>query len=112
MKPHTLTEGDFMVLRKIGGVKDLEYSPLKGVVVEGKEILIVKIGTKIFAIGNKCTHMGCKLSSGKLDGETIRCPCHGSMFNVRTGEVVKGPAKNPEPSYAVTLENDEYSIDL
>jgi nitrite reductase/ring-hydroxylating ferredoxin subunit len=101
-----------MVIRKIGTVKELEYTPVKGMVVDGKEILIVKTGTKIFVIGNKCTHMGCKLSSGKLEGETVRCPCHGSMFNVRTGEVVKGPAKNPEPSYPVTVEKDEFSIDL
>ncbi len=101
-----------MVLRKIGAVKDLEYAPLKNVVVDGKDILIVKTGTIIFAIGNKCTHRGCKLSGGKLEGETVRCPCHGSMFNVRTGEIVKGPAKNPEPSYTVTVENDEFSIDL
>jgi nitrite reductase/ring-hydroxylating ferredoxin subunit len=101
-----------MTTKKIGAVKELEYTPMKGVVVDGKEILIIKTGTKIFAIGNKCTHMGCKLSSGKLEGETVRCPCHGSMFNVRTGEVVKGPAKNPEPSYPVTVENGEISIDV
>jgi len=101
-----------MTTKKVGTVKELEYAPMKGVVVDGKEILIVKTGTKIFAIGNKCTHMGCKLSSGKLEGETVRCPCHGSMFNVRTGEVVKGPAKNPEHFYTVTVENDEFSIDL
>ncbi len=101
-----------MTTKKVGTVKEFEYAPMKGVVVDGKEILIVKTGTKIFAIGNKCTHLGCKLSSGKLEGETVRCPCHGSMFNVRTGEVVKGPAKNPEPSYSVTVENDEFSIDL
>jgi nitrite reductase/ring-hydroxylating ferredoxin subunit len=101
-----------MAAKKIGAVKDLEYSPLKGVVVDGKEILIIKSGTKIFAIGNKCTHMGCKLSSGKLEGETIRCPCHGSVFNITTGEVVKGPAKNQEPSYTVTVENGELFIDV
>ncbi len=112
MKPHTLSEIDFMVLRKIGAIKDLENTPMKGIAVDGKDILIVKTGTIIFAIGNKCTHRGCKLSGGKLEGETVRCPCHGSMFNVRTGEIVKGPAKNPEPSYTVTVENDEFSIDL
>lgn len=101
-----------MTTKKIGTVKELEYAPLKGVVVDGKEILVVKTGPDIFAIRNKCTHRGCKLSSGKLEGETVRCPCHGSMFNVRTGEVVKGPAKNPEPSYTVTVENDEISIDV
>jgi nitrite reductase/ring-hydroxylating ferredoxin subunit len=56
--------------------------------------------------------MGCKLSSGKMDGETIRCPCHGSMFNVRTGEVVRGPANRAEPAYKVTVENGELSVDV
>lgn len=98
--------------KKIGPVKEFEYAPIKGVVVDGKEILIAKTGTKIFAIGNTCTHRGCKLSGGNLEGETVRYPCHGSVFNVRTGEVVKGPAKNPEPSYIITVENDEFSLDL
>ena len=101
-----------MTIKKIGAVKELEYAPLKGVVVDGKEILIAKTGTQIFAIGNKCTHMGCKVSGGKLEGETVRCPCHGSMFNIRTGEVVKGPAKNPEPSYPVTVKDDEIFIEI
>jgi 3-phenylpropionate/trans-cinnamate dioxygenase ferredoxin subunit/naphthalene 1,2-dioxygenase system ferredoxin subunit len=101
-----------MTVKKIGPVKELEYAPLKGVVVDGKEILIARVGGKIFAIRNTCTHRGCKLSSGKLEGETVRCPCHGSMFNIRTGEVVKGPAKNPEPLYTVTVENDEFFLDL
>lgn len=101
-----------MTIKKIGTVTELEYAPLKGVVIDGKEILIVKTGTTIFAIGNKCTHMGCKLSIGKLDGENVRCACHGSTFSTRTGEVVKGPAKNPEPSYPVTVKNGEIFTDL
>jgi len=96
----------------IGKVTDFANAPLHGITVGDKQVLVAKLGDNFFAIGNVCTHNGCRLSGGKLEGETVRCPCHGSMFNVRTGEVVKGPAKNPEPSYAVTLENDEYSIDL
>jgi nitrite reductase/ring-hydroxylating ferredoxin subunit len=101
-----------MVARKIGLVRELDYNPMKSVELDGKQILIVKAAGKIFAMGNKCTHRGCKLSSGKLEGETVRCPCHGSVFNIRSGEVVKGPAKKPEPSYIVTVEKDEFSIDL
>jgi nitrite reductase/ring-hydroxylating ferredoxin subunit len=67
--------------------------------VDEKELLVTKLNGKFFAIGNICTHMGCKLSRGTLDGETVRCPCHGSVFNVKTGEVIKGPAKKPESRY-------------
>lgn len=101
-----------MTVQKVGLVKDMEFEPVKGITVGGKEILLVNTGKNFTAIGNKCTHMGCKLSSGKMDGETIRCPCHGSMFNVRTGAVVRGPAAKPEPSYAVTVEKGELFIEL
>jgi nitrite reductase/ring-hydroxylating ferredoxin subunit len=100
-----------MVVKKIGPAQELAYNTMKGVEIEGKQILVVKLAENFFAIGDKCTHRGCKLSSGKLDGETVRCPCHGSVFNVRTGEVVKGPAKRPELSYIVTVENGELSIE-
>ncbi len=85
---------------------------MKGVEIDGKQILVVKLAGNFFAIGNTCTHMGCRISKGKVEGETVRCPCHGSVFNVRTGEVVKGPAKEPEPSYPVTNENGELNIDM
>jgi len=103
-----------MTAKNIGPVKDFDYVPLKGVSVDGKEILLVKTGKKIFAIGNTCTHMGCKLSSGtisgRIEGETIKCSCHGSVFNVTNGEVVKGPAKKPEPIYTITVENGDLFV--
>jgi 3-phenylpropionate/trans-cinnamate dioxygenase ferredoxin subunit len=101
-----------MVVKKIGSAHELAYNRLKGVEIDGTRILVVNLAGNFFAIGDTCTHMGCKLSGGKLDGETVRCPCHGSLFSIRTGEVVKGPAKNPEPAYAVTDEKGELSIDM
>jgi nitrite reductase/ring-hydroxylating ferredoxin subunit len=101
-----------MTAKKIGTEKDFAYLPMKEVEADGKDILVVKTGKIFTAIGNKCTHMGCKLSSGKLDGTTVRCPCHGSEFNVMTGEVVKGPAKKQEPVYAVREETEELFLDL
>jgi 3-phenylpropionate/trans-cinnamate dioxygenase ferredoxin subunit/naphthalene 1,2-dioxygenase system ferredoxin subunit len=101
-----------MTVKKIGLVKDMEFEPVRGIVADGKEILLVNMGKIFTAIGNKCTHMGCRLSGGKMDGETIRCPCHGSMFNVRTGQVVRGPATRSEPTYTVAVENGEILIDI
>jgi len=74
---------------------------MTAVQADRKDILIANAHGKISAIGNTCTHQGCTLSGGRLDGETVQCPCHGSVFNVRTGEVVQGPAKKPEPRYEV-----------
>jgi nitrite reductase/ring-hydroxylating ferredoxin subunit len=101
-----------VTVKNIGLVKDFDYVPLKGIRVNRKEILVVKLGKNFFAIGNTCTHMGCRLSSGKLEGDHVHCVCHGSTFSIKTGEVVKGPATRPEPSYTVNVEKDELSIDV
>ncbi|MGD3104847.1 MULTISPECIES: Rieske (2Fe-2S) protein [unclassified Streptomyces] len=47
----------------------------------------------------KCTHAGCILSEvQKKEGS---CPCHGSRFDVTTGQVIQGPAAEPLPEVPV-----------
>jgi nitrite reductase/ring-hydroxylating ferredoxin subunit len=45
------------------------------------------------AFSAQCTHAGCLLE--KLEGTIGDCPCHGSRFDVTTGEAVHGPATVP-----------------
>jgi len=51
------------------------------------------------AFDDTCTHEECSLAEGELDGEVVICPCHGSEFDVRTGDVVTPPALDPLPIY-------------
>jgi len=96
---------------KVASTKDLKPGEMIDAGAGGKEICVVNVGGKYYAIGNRCTHMGCLLSGGKLIGEEVTCPCHGSVFNVVTGAVVKGPAKKPEPEYGVKVEEDQVLIE-
>ena len=67
------------------------------------EILVVRHGEELFAIGNRCTHQKAPLHRGpvKFSGSlrTVRCPLHGSTFDLATGRVIQGPATRPEPAY-------------
>ncbi|MFB7270302.1 Rieske (2Fe-2S) protein [Streptomyces sp. NPDC056244] len=54
------------------------------------------------AFSAQCTHAGCLLE--KLEGTVGDCPCHGSKFDVTTGEAVHGPATVPLPKVPVTVE--------
>ena len=51
------------------------------------------------AFDDTCTHEECSLAEGELDGTVVICPCHGSEFDVRTGDVVTPPALDPLPIY-------------
>ena len=92
--------------------KDVERGKMISVEKNGKDILIANVDGNYYAIGNVCTHMGCKLSEGTLSGNTVQCPCHGSIFNLKTGEVEKGPAEKPEPSYELRVDGDRILADL
>ncbi|MFG2678047.1 Rieske (2Fe-2S) protein [Streptomyces sp. NPDC048392] len=45
------------------------------------------------AFSTVCTHAGCPIE--KLEGAKLVCPCHGSEFDARTGEVLHAPATAP-----------------
>ena len=92
--------------------KDVERGKMISVEKNGKDILIANVDGNYYAIGNVCTHMGCKLSEGTLSGNTVQCPCHGSIFNLKTGEVEKGPAEKPETSYGLRVDGDRILADL
>ena len=52
-----------------------------------------------------CTHQGCSLADGTVDERavTVECPCHGSVFDIETGEPVEGPAEDPVPIFEARI---------
>jgi nitrite reductase/ring-hydroxylating ferredoxin subunit len=58
---------------------------------KGVPVLLVRSGGDICALAHTCSHLGGPLSEGKLEGDVVQCPWHGSRFNVRDGSVVDGP---------------------
>jgi len=79
---------------------------------KGGRITLANVAGALYAIDDTCTHRGCSLGDGKLDGSTLQCACHGSRFDVTSGAVVRGPAEDPVRSYPVNVENGEVQVDL
>jgi len=95
---------------KVAETTEVPPSKMKKVTVDGKEILIVDVEGKYYAIGNKCTHRGGDLSKGSLSGKVVKCPRHGAKFDVTTGEVATGPAKKSETTFEVRVEGKNILI--
>lgn len=81
------------------------------VAVGGLEIALARLDDGSWAaFDNVCTHEECPLSEGDLDGDRIICYCHSSSFDVRTGEVLKGPAEAPLQVYETSVADGELQI--
>jgi 3-phenylpropionate/trans-cinnamate dioxygenase ferredoxin component len=95
---------------KVASIKDVPAGEMIGIDNSGQKIVVANVNGSYYAIGDVCTHRGCKLSEGTLKGDQVRCPCHGSIFDVKTGAVVKGLAKNPEKSFKVRVDGNSIMV--
>jgi nitrite reductase/ring-hydroxylating ferredoxin subunit len=75
------------------------------VVVEDTPVLLLRDGERILAIHDRCSHRGCSLSEGSVEGTEIVCGCHGSRFDLRDGAVRGGPATSAQPSFQVRVDD-------
>jgi nitrite reductase/ring-hydroxylating ferredoxin subunit len=73
-------------------------------------VLLANVGGEYRAIGSECTHEGCSLAEGEIDEDAVICPCHGSVFDLKPGAVIAGPATEGEPPYDVRVEDGEIKL--
>ena len=71
----------------------------------GRRILLANVGGRICAADDTCTHEDASLSRGSLEGALVKCPLHGSRFNVCTGEPMEEPAEASLRTYPVLVED-------
>jgi nitrite reductase/ring-hydroxylating ferredoxin subunit len=96
----------------VGPAADLAEGDLLDVDVDGAEVVVAHLGDRFVAFGGECSHAGCPLSEGELDVERrcLTCWCHGSVFDVTTGEVVEPPADRALPVYDVRVQDGRIEL--
>ena len=96
----------------LGSTSAVPQSGLTKFDAGGYEIAVANVEGTFYALSDICTHRGCSLSEGELDGTTLECICHGSRFDVSTGDVVRGPAEQSVQAYAVRVQGDSLVVDV
>ena len=70
----------------------------------------VKRGGRIFALAETCSHLGGLLSEGEFDGESVKCPWHGSRLAVEDGSVIDGPTSFAQPCFETRVRAGQIEI--
>jgi len=71
----------------------------------GEQVLIANVDGKYYAMGAICTHEQWDLSEGVLEGTSLTCAGHGSVWDLRTGKGVFDEPIDDEPLYNVKEED-------
>lgn len=87
---------------KVAASGELKLNQMKLLHVGKKRIVIAKTENGYVAFDDRCTHKGGSLAGGAMICRTVQCPWHGSHFDVTTGKVKSGPAKENINVYPLT----------
>ncbi len=89
---------------------ELKTDQMKLLHVNDKRIVLARTDDKYVAFDDHCPHKGGSLAGGVMICGTVQCPWHGSQFDVNTGAVKAGPAKEGIETYRVEEEGGKVYI--
>jgi uncharacterized membrane protein/nitrite reductase/ring-hydroxylating ferredoxin subunit len=91
---------------------ELQANQMKLIHVNDKRIVLGKTENGYVAFDDRCTHKGGSLAGGVMICSTVQCPWHGSQFDVNTGAVKSGPAKEKINTYPVSEMDGKVYLNL
>ena len=74
-----------------GPVEDIPEGRGQVVVVDGRRLVLFRLGDQVHAVINSCIHQGGELGGGTLTDTVVTCPLHGWQFDITDGSCLTVP---------------------
>lgn len=97
---------------RAASLADVSEGDVLGVTIGETEIALYKLGGRIYATSNICTHALGRLSDGSVYGEAIECPLHAGRFDIKTGRGLCDPITEDIQTYRVRVHGDEVHVEV
>jgi 3-phenylpropionate/trans-cinnamate dioxygenase ferredoxin subunit len=94
---------DYIRLARVSDIADGALSVFEMPAPAGDRICVVSVEGALHAFADACPHAACPLSEGTLSGRILTCHCHGSEFDVISGEILAEPAEEPLLLYPLRI---------
>lgn len=107
---HTAAQAPPREFVPVIGEGELREGELRRVEAKGVPVLLVRRGGQIFALAETCSHLGGPLSEGKIEGNSVRCPWHGSRFALADGRVLDGPSAYQQPCFEIRVRDGQIEV--
>ena len=96
----------------IGKTSDFPQGQGTPVVAAGRRLAVFRLGEELFALHNACPHNRVPLSSGIVSDQVLICRAHGARFDLKTGRVLRGPARKPVRTYPVYYCGETIEVEI
>lgn len=99
----------------MGSLDDLPDRRLTRRLADSVPVLLYRVGEKVFAIADECSHLAGPLNEGEVVDESgvgmcVTCPWHGSEFSLEDGAVVHGPATSPQHAFRTRIRDGRLEV--
>ncbi len=89
---------------------ELGEGEMRRVEANGVTVVLVRQQDQIYALAERCSHMGGPLADGHLYEGSLQCPWHGSRFALADGHVLDGPATFPQPCFETRIRDGQIEV--
>jgi 3-phenylpropionate/trans-cinnamate dioxygenase ferredoxin component len=90
------------------GPANFAENEMRGFDVGARNVLVAKIEGRYKALDDWCNHAGCLLSGGRLEQNTVICPCHEVGFDMDSGKNMTSPGVcDDQPAFTVQVEDGQ-----